>query len=154
MPSNRRPLVALAVGLAAATAGSLHATGALLASGEPSPSLLAAGISGLVAVFAGCGNLPAEHARRIAVRLVAASGLVFVPWLGYAMVTTARPVPLDPVGATLTGLFAAAVAATACAGAVLGCRRFEFLLGWRESPEKRLLSEREYAAFREGRSSE
>lgn len=147
---DRRPLVALAIGLLAATVGSLHATGALFASGEPSPFLLAAGVSGLVLVFAGCGNLPPERTRRIAVRLLAASALVCVPWLGYAMATAVKPVPLDPVGATLTGLLAAAVGATACAGAVLACHRFEFLLGWQDPPEKRLLSEQEYEEFVEG----
>lgn len=144
---HRRPLVALAIGLLATTVGSLHATGALLASGDPSSSLLATGVSGLVVVFAACANLPVERARRVAVGLSGASALVYVPWLAYAMATTAKPVLADPAGATLTGLLAAAVAASACVGTVLACRRFEFLLGWQDPPEKRLLSEREYARF-------
>lgn len=147
---HRRPLVAVAVGLLAVTAGSLHATGALLAGGSPSAPLLAAGVSGLVVVFAGCANLPYERTRRVALRLFAASALLYVPWLGYAMATAAKPVPLDAVGAPLTGLLAAAVAATACASGVLACHRLELLLGWREPPEKRLLSEREYETFVRG----
>ena len=147
---HRRPLLAVAVGLLAATAGSLHATGALLASDSPSTTLLALGVSGLVVVFAGCANLPYERARRIAIRLFATSVLLYVPWLGYAMATATKPVPLDAVGATLSGLLAAAVAATAAASGVLACHRLELLLGWRESPERRLLSEREYEAFVRG----
>lgn len=148
---RHRPLVALAVGLLATAVGSLHATGVLLAGGGPSPYLLAGGVSGLVVVFAGCANLPVKRARRVAARLLATSALVAVPWLGYATATGANPVSTGPVGATLTGLLAAAVAATACAGAVLACHRFEFLLGWQDPPEKRLLSETEYAAFVEDR---
>lgn len=144
---HRRPSIALAVGLLATTVGSLHATGALLANGAPSPLLLAAGVSGLILVFAGVAPLPLERARRIALALFGLSVLVYVPWLVYAMMTAAKPVPLDPVGATLTGLLAAFVAMTICVGAVLACHRVELLLGWQDPPEKRLLSEREYAAF-------
>lgn len=144
----------LVVGLLAATVGSLHATGALLASGEPSPLLLAGGVSGLVVVFAALASLPVERTRRLAVRLFGASVLVYVPWLAYAMATAATPVPLDPLGATLSGLLAVTVAATGSAGAVLACHRVELVLGWHDPPEKRLLSETEYAAFRDGRSSE
>ena len=147
---HRRPLLALAVGLFGTTAGSLHATGVLLADGPTSPPLLAATIAGLVFVFAGMANLPLERARRIALGLFGLSVVVYVPWLVYAMMTAAKPVPTDLVGATLTGLLAAFVAASACAGAVLACHRLELLLGVRESPEKRLLSEQEYAAFRSG----
>ena len=146
---HRRPPLTLAVGLLATTIGSLHATGALLANGTTSPPLLAAGVSGLVLVFAGAATLPLERARRIALVLFGLSVLVYVPWLVYAMMTTAKPVPLDPVGATLTGLLAAVGGATICASAVLACHRVEFLLGWQDSPEKRLLSETEYAAFQD-----
>ena len=144
---HHRPLITLAVGLLATTAGSLHATGALLTNGAPSPPLLAAGVSGLVLVFAGVATLPIERARRIALVLFGSSVLIYVPWLVYAMMTAAKPVPLDPIGATLTGLLTAVVGATICAGAVLACQQVELLLGWQGSPEKRLLSEREYAAF-------
>ena len=146
---HHRSPIALAVGLLATAAGSLHATGALLANGDPSPLLLAAGVSGLVFIFAGVATLPLERARQIALALLALSVVVYVPWLLYAMVTEAKPIPVDPIGATLTGLLAAAVAAMICAGAVLACHRVELLLGWQDPPEKRLLSEREYAAFQE-----
>lgn len=144
---HRRPPFALAIGLLATTAASLHATGALLADAGPSAPLLAAGVSGLVFVFAGVATLSVERARKVALTLFGASVVVYVPWLLYAMVTEAKPIPLDPVGATLSGLLAAVVAATLCAGAVLACHRVELLLGWQDPPEKRLLSEQEYATF-------
>ena len=150
---HRHPLAALVVGLLAVVVGSLHGTGALLGSSEPSSYLLASGVAGLVLVFAACANLQVERARRTTALLFGASVVVYVPWLVYAMITSAKPLPANTIGATLTGLLAAAVAATAAAGAVLLCHRVELVLGWHDPPEKRLLSEEEYASFVDGAKS-
>lgn len=150
MYPRRRAHLVFAVGLLAVTLGSLHGTGALLGEGPVSASLLAAGVSGLVAVFAACSALPVEWTRRAVIRLFGLSVAIYVPWLVYALSTDARPVPADAVGATLTGLLVATVAATLAAGGVLLANRLELVLGWHDPPEKRLLSDEEYRAFREG----